>query len=181
MSKEKKRGVLQESSRILLPMALLAVSFFSVSFLDSRKGFTVKSETNLDSLSEPELRVAKKLLELGITPSFEGIEVRLDDPIEVAGRDRRTGKSRMKSITTPDFNFTIDGVECFLEIGSRSINSHKRRQARVMEKMMELRKNKPRIYLQMFNEDIALFEESVETQEDLLSYLYEHERTLFTG
>jgi len=86
----------------------------------------------------------------------------------------------MKGITTPDFNFDLDGVECYLEIGSRKANPHKRRQAKVIENVVALRRNPNFIYLQLFKNDIDLMEKCIETPDDLLSFLYNHEKSIYT-
>ena len=124
--------------------------------------------------------MARKLLSLGIEVCFEPTHITLDKPIEVAGKNRRTGKSRVKKVTTPDFYFVINGVECYLEIGSGRATAHKRRQARVMETAMNLDKSKPTLYVQLFRDDIRLLEEYVETTDDLLAFLYEHELAIYT-
>lgn len=180
MSKEVIKRFTKESQNILVPLSLLAISFLCVSFRKSEKGFKIKDEKSFDKLSEPEQRVARLLLSLGIEISFEAVNIRLDDPVEVAGKNKGTGKSKMKSITTPDFNFNLNEVECYLEIGSRKANPHKRRQLKVMEKVANLKKNKGLIYLQLFKDDIDLMEESIETTDDLLTFLHEHSEAIYT-
>jgi hypothetical protein len=179
MSKEVIKRFVKESQKYLVPLSLLAISLLSVSFRKSEKGFVLTDENNFSKLSEPEQRVARLLLSLGIEIGFEAVNIRLDDPVEVSGKDKKTGESKMKSITTPDFYFNLYEVECYLEIGSRRVNAHKRRQTRVMEKVVDLKKSKRIIYLQLFKDDIELMEEYIETTDDLLSFLYEHEESIY--
>ena len=126
------KRVLKESPKFLFPLSILAVSLLNVSFLKSDKGFDIIDEGSFDKLSDPEQRVARKLLSLGIKIGFELIHIRLDNPVEVAGKHKKTGRPKTKRITTPDFNFTFNGVTCYLEIGSGRATSHKRRQFKVM-------------------------------------------------
>jgi len=180
MSKEVLKRFVKESSNFLVPLSLLAVSLLSVSFRNSENGFKITDEKNFDKLSDPESRVARLLLYLGIEIRFEAISICLDNPVEVAGKDKKTGKSKVKALTTPDFYFNLNGVDCYLEIGSRRGNAHKRRQSKVMERVVEIKKNRGIIYLQMFRDDIIQMEESIETTDDLLSFLYEHNRSIYT-
>ena len=56
MNKERLLKLLRESSSLLAPLSLLAVSLFSVSFLKSIYGFKVGKEEDLEKLSPPEQR-----------------------------------------------------------------------------------------------------------------------------
>ncbi|MDH5533668.1 MAG: hypothetical protein OEX81_04550 [Candidatus Pacebacteria bacterium] len=178
------KRVLKESPKFLFPLSLLAISLLSVHFSKTKDGFKITKESDLDQLPnertnrDPERRVALKLLELGIQINYESISIILDKPVEVAGTDKKTGKSKVKSMTTPDFNIQLDGIDIYLEIGSRKLTPHKRRQLSVIRRVVELKKNKRFLYLQLFKDDIDFIEENIETKEDFLDYLLKHQRAI---
>lgn len=180
------KRVLKESPKFLLPLSLLAISLLSVRFSKTKDGFKITKELDLNRLPnertnrDPERRVALKLLELGIEIGYESIAICLDQPVKVVGTDRKKGKSKVKSMTIPDFNMKLDGIDIYLEIGSRSLTSHKKKQLKVMRRVVELKKNKRFLYLQLFKDDIDLMEEIVETKEDLLSFLLKHQWAIFS-
>jgi len=89
MSKEAIKRFVKESPKYLVSLSLLAISLLSVSFHKSDKGFLLTDENNFSKLSEPEQRVARVLLSLGIEIGFEAVNIRLDDPVEVAGKNKK--------------------------------------------------------------------------------------------
>jgi hypothetical protein len=186
MSREVLKRVLKESPRFLFPLSLLAISLLSVNFSKTRDGFRITKESDLDQLPnertsrDPERKVALLLLELGIEINYEAIAIILDEPVKVAGTNRKTGNHKVKSMTTPDFNIKLGGIDIYLEIGSRKFTPHKKRQLRVMRRVVELKKGKRLLYLQLFKDDIDFMVELVETKEDLMDYLLKHKWAIST-
>lgn len=162
----------ESSPHYLLFLILLFLSFFSVSFPKGEKGRSLASEEDLEGLNKPETRVARKLLELGLEIAHEPYRVQLDQGVETKHFEK-SGRRKVKYVTTPDFYFVIDGIRCFLEVGSNTADGHKQEQQKVMEEAIKHPEAADVLYAQIYNGHIDMLEQNVHTQEELLVFLYE--------
>lgn len=163
---KKNEAVIQAFLLFLLTL----LSFLAVHFPPSNKGTFLYSEDDFKRLSLPEKRVAKKLLSLGIRPEFETKEILLDEAVYITTKG--SGKVVYKINTVPDLNFTLDGVDYFLEIGSNTSNAHKNDQQKVAEKAVKSENGQTFFYVQLFHGHIDQLIDEVHSREELVDFLY---------
>lgn len=166
-------------SLFLKILPLLFLLFTSVSFPESKKGFEVTSDEDYEKMSEPERRLAKFLRKLGLTISYEKRQIKLDVGVKI-GKKRKTGKDKIKSLTTPDFYFRHEDIDYFIELGSHHKDGHKKGQAAVVEKAVTFKKGRKILYLQVFREDIDFIINNIKSDSDFIDYVYEHPEAIFT-
>lgn len=171
--KKEFESINQEALKQALFLFLLTLlSLLAVQFPPSDKGTLLYNDEDFKKLSLPEKRVAKKLLSLGIRPEFETKEILLDQQDAVYLTTKNSGKQVFKVKSVPDLNFSLDGVDYYLEIGSNTSNAHKSDQQKVAEKAVTLENGQGFFYVQLFHGHIDQLVDTVETKEELVEFLF---------
>lgn len=181
MNQERSRKFLAEAGQLGILAGILAIAFLNVSFPKSEFGYEIKDENDLEELSPPEERLAKKLMNLGLAISHELRQIKLDVGVQTARKFKNTDKFKDKNLTSPDFYFHYQGIDCFLEVGSHRQNAHKRRQQSVVEEAVTFKHGKKILYLQLFKDDIDFVCQNIGSAEDLINYLYSHPQAVFAS
>lgn len=179
MNPEKIKHLAERAAQIGLPLGLLAISLWGVSFPESNRGFAIQDEADVAKLSAPEQAVATKLLQLGLKPTHEKKQIKLDDGVRTGKNIRHTEIQKTKSVTTPDFFVRINHIDCFIEVGSYRQNTHKRQQEQVAREAVTFKGGRKMVYVQLFHDDIEYVVANIQTAEELLEYLYQNPTAVF--